>query len=1382
MKHIHPKAILTKFLVVVLIVCMLYPVTAYALPYAMKWPSDGAFDGTGSLYTKTVITADEYPDAGDLCLYSEKDSLTTQNEDSILKPVVIPGLNSETATRDDYYLTLTISDKDGRAKTLRLDKANYYLPVRVTWTANDGRQCDLYIMAIPEFNDYNSEKYTEAHTSNANRIYNMRGEIQQLYSALSACDKGVVGGYQIESYRCFDTACASLGLMCGSFHLLADYTFRGYDRFIDGYLGTKHYADPTQTAYILDVVLPYYMDYCRRPIQLPEITDLRVANTAAVLTKARNYTITLPSGTDWSKVKSTMELTVNAPYVEKTSGAWQSGSYLMMQLYARDPATHVVYDNDNSGIVQNNYVLKLQTGIPAYSVSAFEINGRKASITEAANGANTIALHLAKDWSWTQKADITYTGSSYVFLDAEGNEVTADNGKVDFTKAKTLRLTLDLSEYAASGVDAEAMRFTKDYTLEFTQGNSAECDLLSFSVGVPEEKVVFEGTDITVTIPYATDWTDLRSSFTCSYDAVVTKPENEDFANSGKTPLTYLVTAEDGTTSKAYSVSVKKIPPATDNKMVAFEFGTLKGVIDHNKGTVKLELPSGSSTTLAPTITLPEFATVSPASGVAQDFTDPVKYTVTAQNGDSKEYVVTVTVAAQAADNPRKAAMQGLLDSIISSYRKKAYDDWEWLNLGLYDLKKGYTEPNAQDGFDIEYIISHRKLGPNGLMTDLDRVTLMLTARGYDCSNLAQYNDGKPFIDANGEEIDNLVANLCSTTVTLNGAMFGLLALDIGNYTLPEGTEHDREFLLEFLLDTTCDGVANGFMGLDGVGSVMFAIGPYQNDPDYGDRVKEWLQNGTQYIADQVRSDYTLWSWSTVNSEVISWSLCGLCSAGVDPYTDPRFGTSEKNIITQWLDIFSVTNGFKHIETETQSNQLATYEGCYALQWYLNFLEKGGNGHPYFLWYRQHDFSKTLSTEAKILSFELEGRQGEIHEAEEGSGEDNTITLELPKGTPLNSVTPQITLSEKAVLKAPELPTRLTAGTAYPFTVCAEDGKTERVYYVTVSYKDGLEAKGAELYTDTIILEDANQRKLEILNKTVKKTETGADILLNIDAGKNIKQLRVKADISYGATASPRLDGSFTMDLSDWMEVVIKAQDGTTKIYRLKAEAKQVASITGFALTAGGKTYQGTIDNEKNTITVSGVDDSALTTTKLAPDITLGSGTTVCSPTSGIAQDFSQEVTYIVSGTNVAARTYKVNVYNQSGKRISANGSTGGDDNDPVTPVTGAKITAFSVLGVEGVIDQSAGTITVTLPAGTNVTAVAPTFTATAGAVVSPVSGEVVNLTRPVVYTVTLGDMQTRYTVSVIYERFTSQQLWDKLGDVSDVTDHQTSHTKRNWS
>ena len=154
---------------------------------------------------------------------------------------------------------------------------------------------------------------------------------------------------------------------------------------------------------------------------------------------------------------------------------------------------------------------------------------------------------------------------------------------------------------------------------------------------------------------------------------------------------------------------------------------------------------------------------------------------------------------------------------------------------------------------------------------------------------------------------------------------------------------------------------------------------------------------------------------------------------------------------------------------------------------------------------------------------------------------------------------------------------------------------------------------------------------------------------------------------------------------------------------------------------------------------------------------------------------------YIVAGNEkVLSRTYTVSVLNKAGQLIS--GSGGGGGSDPVTPATGAKITAFSVLGVDGVINQSAGTITVTLPAGTNVTAVDPSVTVTAGAVVSPVPGEVVNLTVPVVYTVTLGEETSRYTVTVTFERSVSQQLWDELGNNSDVADHQTSHTKRDWS
>ena len=100
-------------------------------------------------------------------------------------------------------------------------------------------------------------------------------------------------------------------------------------------------------------------------------------------------------------------------------------------------------------------------------------------------------------------------------------------------------------------------------------------------------------------------------------------------------------------------------------------------------------------------------------------------------------------------------------------------------------------------------------------------------------------------------------------------------------------------------------------------------------------------------------------------------------------------------------------------------------------------------------------------------------------------------------------------------------------------------------------------------------------------------------------------------------------------------------------------------------------------------------------------------------------------------------------------------------------------------MGVDGVIDQSAGIITVTLPVGTNVTAVAPAVTVPAGAVVSPVSGEVVNLTSPLTYTVTLGAESKSYTVTVIFERSISQQLWDAVAENSDVADHQTSYGHR---
>ena len=97
--------------------------------------------------------------------------------------------------------------------------------------------------------------------------------------------------------------------------------------------------------------------------------------------------------------------------------------------------------------------------------------------------------------------------------------------------------------------------------LNITQGNSDACELLSFSVGAAEEQVVFDGTNITVTIPYATKWDSLKSAYTCSYDATVIKPQNEDFCKFRENAAQiYSQSGKRNNTQKDYLVTVKKDP------------------------------------------------------------------------------------------------------------------------------------------------------------------------------------------------------------------------------------------------------------------------------------------------------------------------------------------------------------------------------------------------------------------------------------------------------------------------------------------------------------------------------------------------------------------------------------------------------------------------------------------------------------------------------------------------------------------------------------------------------------------------------------------------------------------------------------------------------
>lgn len=103
-------------------------------------------------------------------------------------------------------------------------------------------------------------------------------------------------------------------------------------------------------------------------------------------------------------------------------------------------------------------------------------------------------------------------------------------------------------------------------------------------------------------------------------------------------------------TTSRFTNAVRFTPAnVTDaNDIVAYSFVEQTGLatIDSVAHTVAIEVAAGTDVTdLVPTIVVSPDATIVPASGVADDFTNPVVYTVTSTGGTDQTWTVTVTVA-----------------------------------------------------------------------------------------------------------------------------------------------------------------------------------------------------------------------------------------------------------------------------------------------------------------------------------------------------------------------------------------------------------------------------------------------------------------------------------------------------------------------------------------------------------------------------------------------------------------------------------------------------------------------------------------------------------------------------------------------------------------
>ncbi len=191
---------------------------------------------------------------------------------------------------------------------------------------------------------------------------------------------------------------------------------------------------------------------------------------------------------------------------------------------------------------------------------------------------------------------------------------------------------------------------------------SHAAEILTYAIpGQVGETTMGDGT-IEVTVPFTTDLNALAPVYTISDGAEIGDPVVTVAVNGESCTIEYNVTAEDRTTIKHWTVTVTKAQVSHDAFITAFSFAgqkagseaTIVSNTENDIYTVKAVAEwNVDLTAIAPEVTISNAATVVPASGASQNFTSPVTYTVTAEDGTTEHaYIVTIINDPDACINP----------------------------------------------------------------------------------------------------------------------------------------------------------------------------------------------------------------------------------------------------------------------------------------------------------------------------------------------------------------------------------------------------------------------------------------------------------------------------------------------------------------------------------------------------------------------------------------------------------------------------------------------------------------------------------------------------------------------------------------------------------
>jgi hypothetical protein len=362
---------------------------------------------------------------------------------------------------------------------------------------------------------------------------------------------------------------------------------------------------------------------------------------------------TVPFGTDVTALVATFSTTGTSVHVGST--AQTSG------VTANDftsPVEYTVTAADGSTATYTVTVTVAQNAskdITAFSFLTADNSGLTANVTATITGTSIGATVPFGTNVTALVATFSTTGASVaVGANAQTSGTTAN----DFTSPVTYTVTA-------------ADNSTKTYTVTVTIAPSPAKDLTAFSfqsihnTGLSSDVIAtITGTSIAATVPFGTDLTGLVATFATTGASVKVGAAVQTSGatpNNFTNPVHYTVTAADGST-KDYTVTVTTaLSPAKDITSFAFMSSTNPGNLPANVTatitgtTIAATVPFGTDvTTLVATFATTgasvKVGSATQSSGItANDFTNPVAYTVTAADGSTKTYTVDVTIASNSA-------------------------------------------------------------------------------------------------------------------------------------------------------------------------------------------------------------------------------------------------------------------------------------------------------------------------------------------------------------------------------------------------------------------------------------------------------------------------------------------------------------------------------------------------------------------------------------------------------------------------------------------------------------------------------------------------------------------------------------------------------------